>query len=316
MSPDSGQVAYAWFNDEKFYDLRVANVEGGESRTLYRNPETGFVQPCAWSPDGQQILTLFFRKDNVSQIALVSAKDGTTRVLKTLSWFYPKKMSFSPDGKYIVYDSILSRDKEARDIFALHVDGSREFKLVEHEANDIFPLWSPDGKALIFASDRLGTMDVWAVPVVDGKPGGEPRLVKKSPGRLLPMGITRDGAYYFGLRTGEANVYVGKMKGERGGLDREPVMAGRKILGGNVSPDWSHDGRQLAYLSRLGTENYGQESRAITIWTPKTGEEKVLVPQLAYIDRIRWSRDGKSLLASGSDGKGRGGLFAVDTGNG
>ncbi len=316
ISADSRRVAYAWFNEERFYELRVVGVDGGSPRTLYRNPERGFVQPCAWSPDGKQILTLFFRKDNVSQIALLSAADGAVRTLKTLSWFYPKKMAFSPDGQYIAYDSILSRDSEARDIYALKVDGSREFKLVEHPANDIFPLWSPDGKALVFASDRGGSMDVWALAIRDGEPRGEPRLLTKSVGRLLPMGITSDGAYFFGLRTGETNVHVGRLRARRGVLDGTPAIAGRKIRGGNVRPDWSPDGKRLAYLSRLGTENYGQESRAIIIWTPKTGEERVLMAQLAYIDRIRWSPDGKTLLASGSDGKGRGGLFAVDAATG
>ncbi len=70
ISPDNKWVAYAWFNDEKFYELRVVAMSGsGEvatPRVLYRNQEAGFVQPCAWSPDGKRILTLFFRKDNIS----------------------------------------------------------------------------------------------------------------------------------------------------------------------------------------------------------------------------------------------------------
>src|SRR5262245_43027119 len=70
-SRDGRRVAYAWFNDAAFYDLRVTGIAGGASRVLFRNEEAGFVQPSSWTPDGKQILTLFFRKDNISQIALV-----------------------------------------------------------------------------------------------------------------------------------------------------------------------------------------------------------------------------------------------------
>ena len=76
ISPDGKRIAYAWFNEEKFYDLRVLEIDGGgEPVTLFRNEEAGFVQPCAWSPDGKQILTLLFRKDNISQIALVESAE-------------------------------------------------------------------------------------------------------------------------------------------------------------------------------------------------------------------------------------------------
>ena len=311
ISPDKRRVAYAWFNEQGFYELWVADVEGGSPRRLYRNPEAGFVQPCDWSPDGTSILTLFFRKDNVSQIALVSADDGSVTTLKTLSWFYPKKMSFSPDGRYILYDSILSRRETPRDILLLRADGSEETTLIEHEANDIFPVWTPDGKAVAFASDRAGDMDLWLQDVEDGVAVGEPRRIARSLGRALPMGVTRDGRYYFGLRTGRSDVMIT-------GLDAgdEPERVGLRTAGRNTAPAWSPDGRRLAYLTQLGTENYGRESRGVAVWVPETQQETVLRPRLAYISRLEWSPDGSALLASGSDGLGRSGLYSVnpDTG--
>ena len=76
ISPDSRRVAYAWFNEDGFYDLRVVDLDGSNQRILYRNEEAGFVQPCAWSPDSKSILTLLFRSDNISQITLVPAEGG------------------------------------------------------------------------------------------------------------------------------------------------------------------------------------------------------------------------------------------------
>ena len=41
-------------------------------------------------------------------------------------------------------------------------------------------------------------------------------------------------------------------------------------------------------------------------------EERELAAKLAHIERVRWSPDSGSLLISGSDSKGRGGLFGVE----
>src|SRR5262249_36636036 len=92
ISPDSRRVAYAWFNEEGYYDLHVIDLDGSNQRILYRNEEAGFVQPCAWSPDSKYILTLLFRTDNISQITLVPAEGGAPKVLRSLNWVYPKRM--------------------------------------------------------------------------------------------------------------------------------------------------------------------------------------------------------------------------------
>lgn len=304
ISPDNARVAYAWFNGQRYYDLRVVGTAGGEPRVLYRNEEAGFVQPSAFSPDGKQILTLFFRKDNTSQIALVDSASGAVRVLKSLNWVYPKKMDFSPDGKFIVYDTFAEDGAEQRDIFALAVDGSREHRLIEHPANDLFPLWTPDGRHVLFASDRSGAMDAWLVPVNDGKAAGPPRLVHRDLGRFLPMGITRGGACYYGLRTGLTDI-------QAGGRRLESRYAGRIS-----SPAWSPDGLRLAYLARAGTENFGQEARILVVRTMKTGGERALAPKLAHFENPQWSPDGSRILVGGSDGKGRAGLFAIDVESG
>ena len=79
FSRDSKFIAYAWFTNEGFYELRIIATTGGQPRTLFKNPEAGFVQPTAWTPGNQFILTLLFRKDNVSQIALIPAGGGEAK---------------------------------------------------------------------------------------------------------------------------------------------------------------------------------------------------------------------------------------------
>ena len=303
-SRDSARVAYAWFNDAGFYDLRVIPTAGGEPRVLFRNEEAGFVQPTSWTPDGKQILTLFFRKDNVSQIALVNAESGAVRVLRSLNWVYPKRMEISPDGRWIAYDSFAGDKPGPRDIYVLAIDGSREAKVVDSPGEDLFPAWSPDGRELVFASDRGGTMDAWAVRVQDGRAMGDPRLIKRDLGQFLPMGVTARGDLVYGVRTGTTDILL--LDG-RGVSTRLPT----RTPGHNMAPAWSRDGTKLAYLSNRGAANFGIQARAIVVRDMQSGAERDIPSTLATVASIRWSHDGEWLLASGSDGKGRAGLFKV-----
>jgi Tol biopolymer transport system component len=304
ISRDSTKVAYAWFNDEEFYDLRVVNIDGSNRRILYSNEQAGFVQPCAWTPDGKQILTLFFRKDNISQIALVPVDGGPPKILRSLNWVYPKRMDISPDGRFVVYDSFADAEGGDRTIFLLAVNGAKETKLIDAPGNHLFPLWTPDGKAVVFITGE----SVMKLKIEDGRPVGEPEVLIRDVGRILPMGMTHDGSYYYGVRSGEVDVFVTDFVNPTKNAKRATM----RFPGRNTAPAWSPDGNSLAYLSRRGTENFGQESRTIVVRSLEPNEEREIATKLAHVERVRWAPDGSALLVSGSDSKGRGGLFSVD----
>jgi Tol biopolymer transport system component len=195
-SPDGRRIAYTWANGDIF-ELRVVAREGGKPAVVYRNEELVWLRPHAWTQDGERILTLLRRKDRTNQIVLVSAADGSVQVVKTLDWRYPLIMSLSPDGRTIAYD--LVADKEAdisatRDLYLLAADGSQESVLVRHPANDYGPVWTPDGKHVVFVSDRGGTASVWMIDVRENRPQGHARLVNPSIRRMFPMGFARGGA--------------------------------------------------------------------------------------------------------------------------
>lgn len=60
---------------------------------------------------------------------------------------------FSPDGRTIAYHSTREGNSE---IFLHHLDGSPETRITDDPGPDMYPEWSPDGRQLIFASERLG----------------------------------------------------------------------------------------------------------------------------------------------------------------
>jgi Tol biopolymer transport system component len=112
----------------------------------------------AWSPDGQYIAARrygsyplesylraselwLFHKDGGSGIQLTKGTDPrVTRV---------SGPAFSPDGKYIYFNS----DRTGRmQVWRMKADGSDQERVTDDGFNDWFPHPSPDGKWIVFLS--------------------------------------------------------------------------------------------------------------------------------------------------------------------
>ena len=322
FSPDSERVAYTWFSMEKFpetghltYELRIINRDGTGMRRLYRNQETAYLQPHAWTPDGAQVLVLLQNRDNTYQIALVSAEDGSAQVLKTFDWRHPRNMSLSPDGKSIVYDFPPSENSPQRDIYLLAADGSREATLVKHGANDLYPIWTPAGDEILFNSDRTGQPGLWKLPVRGDGRAGAPSIVKPNIGQSRPLGFTPDGAFYYGLSIGQSDVYVATLEPNASNFFSPPLPVVESYVGSNSRPDWSPDGEYLSYVSQRGPAVRGATSRVLVIRSLRTGEERELRPGIDISNRIsvpRWSPDSRSLVTLGRNRKGRFDIYQID----
>ena len=316
-SPDSKQIAYNWYNKENFWDIRIIGIDGTESRVLYRDKDD-FPQPADWSPDGKYILAIFdnYYKDKVDQVGLISVKDGTVNILETLKGCAVYYLYFSPYGRYIGYDYPQKKGSQDRDIFIYSIEEKREIPLIQHSANDRFAGWTPDGKHILFSSNRLGTLDAWVISVEEGNPQGDPILVKKEIGSIEPMEFAPDGSFYYGIGFKIRDVYTGILDKERGKFLSSPEKLTGPFVGNNFSPEWSPDGKYLAYISKRHPDlSYG--SNSLYIRDLETGEEREVVRPskirlLGGVSRgICWSPDGRSILSSGFEEKGQG-IYVVD----
>jgi Tol biopolymer transport system component len=314
-SPDGKQVAYSWYNADGFYDLRVVGMDGSNLRVLYASRELTYVYPSDWSLDGRHVLAVFDRRDKPSQIVLVSVPDGSVRVLKSFDKTSPGRARFSPDGRYIAYHFNQQPGSTAQDISVFAVDGGRETAVVRHPANDVLFDWTPDGKRLLFGSDRSGTMGVWWIQIADGQPMGTPDLVKPDLGQdVRPLGFTRGGSFYYEVRTGLSDVYIAEVNFASGRVLAPPILATERFAGSNSRPDWSRDGLKLAYLSHRGPGVWG--ARAICVRDTATGEVREISSKLERVISIRWFPDGQSLLAAAQGPSGDYGPFRIDVQNG
>ena len=97
-----------------------------------------------------------------------------------------RKSSISPDGQKIAF-------AWQGDIYIAPIGGGTASKLTSNPAMDSDPLWTADGKNIVFSSDREISKDVWTVPVE----GGIPRRLTTYGGSEVPLAVSADGKVYF-----------------------------------------------------------------------------------------------------------------------
>jgi Tol biopolymer transport system component len=313
VSPDGRQVAYAWSNKEGVYELRVVGLDGSGQRVLLQGKKEDWLCPVDWSPDGSRILVglirnLFSEEPTVSESAFLSVKDGSLQAIKspTLpvgsgSWTWPGRQS--PDGRYVAYTGAATEGSENTDIFLLDLEGGRESPLAQHPAVDRDPVWTPDGKKVLFVSDRTGAMGFWSIDVADGEPRGLPRLVKADIGQFdRTIGLTRNGSLHYAVNAGMQDVYIADLDPDSGRVEGTPKRLSSRSVGANMWPAWSPDGKSLAYSRQRGARAGGFGSTFIVIRSMETGEEREIPARPRQLHPAHWFPDGRSLVAAFWDG--------------
>jgi Tol biopolymer transport system component len=315
ISKDGRLVAYSWLKrDVGRYVVRLANLTGEpKPRPLFDNPEVGDIEPYDWTPDGKWIAVGIKRADRTAQIGLLSAENGKLTVLKSADWRGSTRMFFSPDGQYLAYD-MPARDGDAqRDVYVIAVDGSKEIAAVVDPNQDIVMGWARG--LLLFASDRSGSMGLWALPFQDGKVLGDAERLKADLGTFeSSLGISNSGALFFGGTGISRNVEIAGIDWNTGRLTGPPADLIKTFVGHNGSPSWSRDGRYLGYRSLRSP------TMVLAVVNVESGKvEREIRPRMSFIGgaAAHLSPDARTFVVDGTDLKGRNGVFvlAPDTGD-
>jgi Tol biopolymer transport system component len=299
FSRDGKQIAYNSVKDSVL-PLQIRNLDGSGLRILYSDKD--YVQPLDWSPDAGFILALRDHdNDNTSELTLISTADGSERVLRNFTSviIFPQTALFSPDGRSVAFSSGREGSPPHGDVFLMTADGRNEVVVAGHPAEDRLLRWTPDGRGIVFLSDRSGTWDIWTVRINGGKQQGEPELLKKDFGYYSEVfGFAPGGSCYYKTQTSSGRLYNGEVDLETGKVLVPPALVTTRYTGAVVHPTWSPDGRNLLYISRGGSR--GPEDNILTIRSAATGEERLLSTCLRWVDNISWAPDGHSFLAVGA----------------
>jgi Tol biopolymer transport system component len=329
LSPDLRWVAYIWDTGGQ-KSLRVtANQPGGKSRVV-REPDSEYDMyvPVSWSADGKSIL-VFASKLDKTELAWISAADGSMKTIKSLGWrgrgIRSTDAKVSPDGRYIAYAARATNpsqlppggsDCQECHIYVLAADGSSETEVAKTASENVSPLWTPDGKRLLFLSDRTGTMALWWVPVENGNAVGAESLLNSNlgVGWVWPIAVTRDGSYHYVLDRGsveQISVVPIHSDGRKAQGKTEPVAS---LVGMRAA--WSPDGRSLG----LKRHHPGSSSMYdLVVHSLDTGNERTFPTSLGSTGpgAPAWLRDGKALVTGlGGSQPAISGFYRIDLGSG
>ncbi len=311
LSPDGRLVAYWWWGPGGTNELRIAGVTGSDVRVLMKDQRTPPL-PKAWSPDGQGILILQRNAAGDFSLAVVSVADGAVRMLTTKDYF--SNGCFSPDSRFVVaYRGSFKGGQFVRaagGLVLLPVDGSAPIPLFESPATNWNPFWAPDGRSIVFLSDRSGTVDLWSVRMSGNRPQGDPELVMHEAGMMDadPIGFTRDGLFYYKTSSVRSDIYTADLDPTTGRITSKPALQNKRFVGSVSAPvEWSPDGQFLVYV-RVSRRELGYAVNkvvSLVVRSDRTGEEREIVPVPAFTMppgpwvRLQWFPDGRSLLTSG-----------------
>ncbi len=92
----------------------------------------------------------------------------------------------SPDGSKIAFTY-------KGNIYIVPTDGGRAFQLTTNSSYDADPIWTPDGKSIVFSSYREKSKDIYMVSAE----GGVPQRLTTHTGNETPLEILKDGSILF-----------------------------------------------------------------------------------------------------------------------
>ena len=210
--------------------------------------------------------------------------------LVTLDWNYPARAEYSPDGRFIAYDSTKQGDRK---IYLMTADGREERVLVDSGGEDDSPIWSPDGGHLVFRSSRSGEWDLQSLRIASGKPSGEPVQIKTSIGEHTSLrALTPDGRLFYGEKVSGNEIVLLERQGKVLGAPRALRAVKTRALS---SPTFAPDGRRLACLAGL---RYSETQRSLRIADLDGSilKEISFGPELLRLARAFFLPDGRRIV--------------------
>ena len=290
---DAHDLAPAWSNDGR--RLAFARATPGDCAVWILDSVSGAERKLAscgareslrmsWSPDGRSIAAASGGGTVASpfHVELVSAADGSRRKLTTPppGDVGDETPAFSPDGRHVAF--VRSISGSIGDIFVVASDGGEPRRVTSDNADVLGLDWEPDGRHIVFSSDRGGGISLWRVAA----DGGEPSLVAGGGAKIKhPSVAKRSGAIAYEDWHYEINLV--SQPSRAGTSDARHISPTTDQW--NVLPQLSPDGTRVAFEST--------RSGPYELWVAAAdgSSPRKITDSGLYKSMPRWSPDGRRL---------------------
>ncbi len=161
--PIGGKILYTSdMSDTSHLQIYSIKSDGGSRGNLTHDPSNN--TQAAWSPDGTKVAFVSDRKGGLNHIYIMNA-DGSNPI--ELNSRFPSKQfrpRWSPDGTRILFTGVDADGFPDGEIFVTEaLAGVDPVRLTENSFIDTDADWSPDGKQIVFSSNRDGTQSLYTM---------------------------------------------------------------------------------------------------------------------------------------------------------
>ena len=115
-------------------------------------------------------------------------------------------LDVSPDGKTIIFDLM-------GDLYTIPIQGGKATQITEGIAYDVHPRFSPDGKSIVFISDKSGSDNIWTMELESEE---TKQITKDSDQNFFSADWSPDGDYIVGAK-GRRNIKLHMYHKDGGG---------------------------------------------------------------------------------------------------
>lgn len=196
---------------------------------------------------------------------------------------------FSPDGKQLAF-TWDGGEGGQKDIYVKLIGAGTPLRLTNDAADEVSPVWAPDGRHIAFVRNGQTQHQVLLVPALGGPErkilaGGKQisRLTWSPDGRWLAMAEAQD------VGNNQRIVMVSVETGEKRPLTTPPTPAN------DYRPAFSPDGRQLAFVRDWD----------LYLTAVGGGDERRLTTGSRGIDGLAWTADGREIIYDSGQGGNR-----------
>jgi len=310
-SPDAAMLALVAPDAAGVPQIRVADLQAGTSIQITSGD--GPADRPRWSPKGDQIVYGLasqgiwsvsplggtprrilasgfnpnFSADGARLVyeerdgLWTAAADGSDlrKVEGTSLLFYllPRGPAFSPDGSQIAF--FKAEVGPNGDLWIIPAAGGTARRLTSDLREGGWPVWTPDGRAILYSSARAGSRTLWQVPV----DGGEPVPLTTGAGEDDQPEISADGRQV--AYTNVRHTWDLRVRDLAAGTERSLLQRGVEIL----FPMFSPDGKRIAF--------FGRADFAVAIFTigADGSDLRQLTAGRELNHQPRWGPDGKDV---------------------
>lgn len=199
ISPDGEQIVYVRhqfdiMEDKRYTNLWIINFDGSNHRPLTSGKNN--YSSVRWSPDGKRIAYIT-NEEGKSEIFVRYMETGEVASITNLQ-YGPSDLSWHPEGKYLLFSKRIPQSRPSiasipsapsganwsdpaveiehvryradgkfgfvregfRQLFIISPEGGAHRQISSGNSNHNSVSWAPEGKSVVFTSDRSGEEDL------------------------------------------------------------------------------------------------------------------------------------------------------------